>query len=599
MDGIGMGGSGMERLMLRSPEELEALFAESPAPADERLGEVLVGRLRLLDERQLTAALERQRRLGGGVRLGRLLIEMGLLDRAGLTIALAHRLGIPYVGLEFFEIPLSALSRIPAELAFRHQVVPLAVLDAGLVVALSDPLADDVLEVLRFHTGVHPLVVLAPQRDILLALSTYYSQFDEDQALEEARLGPGSEAPPAVDAGRPERIELEARKRPIVRLLNAIVTHALVAGASDINIRPEADSIDVYYRIDGHLHFFRRFDKGLLAALVSRVKILGRMDIAERRLPQEGNARLLRGEQRVDLRLSVMPTIAGESVVIRLLDEAVGLRPLADLGLPGDVLAHLLDLLERPHGLVLVTGPTGSGKTTTLYALINALRSRRPHILTIEDPVEYRMPGVEQVQVDEQIGVGFASTLRRFMRHDPDVVMIGEIRDRETAEIAIQAALTGHLVLSTLHTNDAPGAVERLVDMGIEPYLVTATLLGVLAQRLVRLNCRACAVSSVPGGDELMRLPERVRGRLEGRPLMRGRGCADCRHSGCFGRALVAEFMRAGPAVAEEAGGAGRRGLRERCRRDGWRPLADHALEMLLAGRTSLDEIRPLLLEGA
>ena len=586
----------MERLMLRSPDELAALFDGPPAVSEERLGEILVGRLGAIDRHQLASALERQRGRRGQ-RLGRLLVDMGCLDQAQLNVALAWRLGIPYVGLEFFEIPLEALARIPAEMAFRHQVIPLAVLDAGLVVALNDPLAADVLEILRFHTGCEPLVVLASQRDILLALSTYYCQFDEDQALEEVRPGPGETSATVDAAGVPERIELEARKRPIVRLLNAIVTHALVAGASDINIRPEADSIDVFYRIDGHLHYSRSIDKALLGPLVSRVKILGRMDIAERRLPQEGNARLVRGGQRVDLRLSVLPTIAGESVVIRLLDEAVGLRPLADLGMPGPVLSGLLDFLGHPHGLVLVTGPTGSGKSTTLYALINALRERRPHILTIEDPVEYRMAGVEQVQVNEPVGVGFASTLRRFMRHDPDVIMIGEIRDRETAEIAIQAALTGHLVLSTLHTNDAPGAVGRLIDMGVEPYLVAATLLGVLAQRLVRVNCRHCAVRQ-PSGGESLRLPPAIGRRLEGRTLVHGRGCADCRHSGYQGRALVAELMRVGPTMARLiAGIPDRARLLGQARKDGWRPLADHAVTMVLSGRTSLDEVRPLLLD--
>lgn len=457
---------------VRNEQELQRIVERPFGDHDRPLGEIMVEKAGFIDRLQLEEALRRQAQ-NDGKRLGRILIDMGVITDEQLQTALALRLGIPYISLELIEIPAAALSLVPNDIAFRHKVVPLGVLSGVLVVALSDPLAEQIVEAVGFHAGCRVKVVMASSRDILLTLSKYYSKFDEDQALEESRLTSVTPAEAETENGNDgiQVIELEAKRRPIVRLLNAIVTHGLVAGASDINIRPEIDRIDVYYRIDGRLQYSRTFAKALLPGLVSRVKILGRMNIAERRVPQEGNARLERGDRRVDLRLSVLPTISGESVVIRILDEAVGLRPLSGLGLPEEIMDPVRNVLSRPHGLFLVTGPTGSGKSTTLYALLNEIRKRKAHILTIEDPVEYRMEGIEQIQVNERIGVDFATTLKRFMRHDPDTIMVGEIRDAETAAIAIQAALTGHLVLSTLHTNDAPSAVTRLMDMGIEPFL--------------------------------------------------------------------------------------------------------------------------------
>ncbi len=584
--------------VVRTAAELESLFASLSGHDPGRLGEILVRRLGLIDQRQLEEALRRQQRYPT-VRIGQLLVEMGVLDGEQLMTAMALHLGIPHVGLESYTVPPSALAMLSAEMAFRYQVMPLAESGRGLIVALADPLAADVLEALRFQVSGHLRVAMASQHDILLALSKHYSQFDEDQALAESRLRLEEDGSAGYQGDALQLVELEARKRPIVRLLNAIVVHALVAGASDINIRPEADRIAVFYRVDGYLYFSRAFDKALLPALVSRVKILGGMNIAERRLPQEGNARLLRGDQRVDLRMSILPTIAGESVVIRILDEAVGLRPLAEIGLPAAVLSGLRSCLQRPHGLLLVTGPTGSGKSTTLYALLNELRQRGPHILTIEDPVEYRMEGIEQIQVNENIGVSFASTLRRFMRHDPDVMMIGEIRDRETAQIAIQAALTGHLVLSTLHTNNAPAAVTRLVDMGVEPYLLAATLLAVMAQRLIRVNCPGCGVRLSPAVVDSATLPAQLADLVGEHGMVQGRGCSHCRQSGFAGRALVCELMsvdrRLAAAIARVAG---QEEFRSLARSRGWRPLADHALAMVRQGQTPGMEVAHLFADG-
>jgi type IV pilus assembly protein PilB len=349
----------------------------------------------------------------------------------------------------------------------------------------------------------------------------------------------------------------------VVQLVDAILRQGILRRASDINIRPNSRQVGVYYRIDGRLHHSHSLSLALLAPLVSRIKIMGRMNIAERRLPQEGRARLVEGGKRLDLRISIIPTVSGESVVIRILDQETARRPLADLGLPSPEETKIRTALRQPHGLFLVTGPTGSGKSTTLSALLWELRRTDAHILTVEDPVEYDMEGIEQVQVMEQIGLTFGQVLRRFLRHDPDVIMVGEIRDRETAAIVCQAALTGHFVLSTLHTNDAPGAIARLFDMGVEPFILASTLRGVMAQRLLRLHCPRC----------------------------HGRCCHACGQSGYAGRRVVCEVLAVDPKIAELiARRASTADLAEAAEREGMLRLSAHAMRMAQEGLTSVEE---------
>jgi len=577
-----------------SEQELKTLLRRSAETPDQPIGQVLLQRMQVITPRVLTSALEAQKACPRQ-RIGQILLSRGAISETWLNIALALRLGIPYISLDRLEIATEVLGRMPAGIAFRYQVMPLAEDAGSLIVAVVNPLSRQTIDAIGFHAACKIRVVMAASKDIMMALSKYYTKFDEDQALEEYRLRPAEGAAEQDRMAREGRqtFELEATRRPIVRLLNAIVTHGLVSGASDINIRPEQDRFDVYYRIDGRLHRSRTFDRALLPGLVSRIKIIGRMNIAERRIPQEGNARLDRGGQRVDLRLSVLPTSSGESVVIRILDEAIGLRPLSGLGIPLPIQEILLCQLHRPHGLFLVTGPTGSGKSTTLYALINELRETQAHILTIEDPVEYRMEGIEQVQVDETIGTGFASTLKRFMRHDPDVIMVGEIRDRETAAIAIQAALTGHLVLSTLHTNDAPGAVTRLMDMGVAPYLISGTLLAVLAERLIRINCTACSREEPMNEKQRRTLPEALRRFFSEEAVIKsGQGCSQCRHTGFDGRQLACELMINTPAMSRLISSSpATEDIRRLAVSEGWRPLSHHAAELARAGKTTLAEI--------
>ncbi|MCC6208956.1 MAG: type II/IV secretion system protein [Gammaproteobacteria bacterium] len=566
----------MEKTPLHSVEELLRLVDGRCPPPDRPLGRILL-EYRLIEPEQLEHALARQRR-ERSKHLGRILIEGGQLSAGQLHEALAVKFGIPCVALDHLPLDSAVLARLPAEFAVQHTVLPLAASGERLIVALENPLDATLLELIRFNTGASVVPVLASAQDIALAHNRCYSKVDEDEALEvvrteEPHVDEETEAPEDPAA-------LDATRKPVVRLLNAILAQGIMRRASDINIRPDRERVGVYYRIDGALQFSRSLHKSLLPALVSRLKIVGHMNIAERRLPQEGNARLRRGGNDIDLRISVIPTVNGESVVIRILDKEVGLKPFARLGLPEREAGEMLRILQRPHGLLLVTGPTGSGKSTTLYALLNEIRATGAHILSVEDPVEYGMEGVEQVQIAEKIGLGFAEVLRRFLRHDPDVIMVGEIRDRETAVIACQAALTGHLVMSTLHTNSAPDTVARLIDMGVEPYILASILLGVMSQRLIRLNCPQCS-----------RPPETGNVAAETGDGQRGAGCAACNFTGYRGRGVICEVLPVTPEIAalinDNVPPATLAGL---AREQGMSSLLDQALRLAREGRTSREE---------
>lgn len=532
---------------------------------EEPLGQILLAGGRI-DEVQLERALAAQRR-DRSRHLGRILVEQGALGSREIDEALAGKLGIPRLRLDTIEVMPQALSALDAGLARRHQAMPVARLGDALVVALANPFDGATIGLLRFGAGLEIVPALATAEEIALAQARHYSSLGE--GAERADDAPAANAVRETDGD--EAREREANRAPIVRLLDSILLQGVLLRASDINIRPERTRIGLYYRVDGRMRRVQELRPGLLPALVSRVKIVGHMNIAERRLAQEGGARLPYNGREIDLRLSVIPTVHGESVVIRLLDREAGLKPLGELGLPEEIVARLRRLVGGPHGLFLVTGPTGSGKSTTLYSLIDEIRARGAHVLTVEDPVEYTMCGVEQVQVSERIGYTFPEVLRRFLRHDPDVIMVGEIRDAETAAIACRAALTGHLVMSTLHTNDAPSAVARLIDMGIEPYVVASALRGVMAQRLVRLTCD-CRKGRVPG------------------PVA-GSSCTACGGSGFAGRRLVCEVMAMSPGLATLVSrNAPVQDLTALAREEGMQRLSDHAMALAREGLTSPEE---------
>ncbi len=573
----------MQGQIIRSQVELRAALSLQTSVPDRPMGEIIVEKQKLISRVQLDSLLQQQK---GGVnkRLGVMLVDQGLLSQEQVYVALAVKFGIPYVRLDEFDIPSDVLKRIPAEVAFRYNIMPLVVLGRCLVVAMENPLDLGSVEALTFAINLKLEAVISPLRDITVAQSKYYSRFDEHEALQDKELAPLPYH--AVQADSMHVIEARARKKPLVRLLNAIVLQGVVRGASDINIRPGKEGLKIYYRIDGQLQFARAMDKSLLLPLICRIKVLGAMDIAERRLPQDGHVSLMRGKRHIDLRVSVIPTVDGESVVIRILDKEIGVKQFVDLGLVMAQQQRISTLIARQSGLFLVVGPTGSGKTTTLYALLNEIKKKNVHIMTIEDPVEYEMAGIEQVQVEVSREVDFPRVLRSVLRHDPDVIMVGEIRDSETADIANKAALTGHFVLSTLHTHDCVSTVFRLIDMGLKPYLLAATLKGVMAQRLVRLNCEHC-VESV-SVDAVTRTVLHL---AKHESVLSGGGCNACNQSGFHGRTLISEVLMVDDVIAGLINAqAPHQQITESALKSGMVSMNDDLIRLVRAGKVSAEE---------
>jgi general secretion pathway protein E len=461
-----------------------------------------------------------------------------LPDEALRALAARHRLRFFPAG-ELPETLPMVKSLSPKYL--RHYVACPIAIDGGVVtVATADPANAVLLDDLRQNLGPTVRICVAPAAAILAAIERTYEAGTALQKIVDD-IEPGAMAPegePDADIGQLRDMASEA---PVVRLVNLLIEEAVARDASDVHIEPSEDTLRVRYRIDGLLYDQEAPPRGLQAALTSRIKIMAELNIAERRLPQDGRIRVTTQGRRVDIRVSTVPTIHGESIVMRLLDRSSVFLPFESLGLAARAAERFEALIHRPHGIVLVTGPTGSGKTTTLYAALDKINGADRKIITVEDPVEYQLRGVNQIPVRPKIGLGFASGLRHIVRQDPDVIMVGEIRDLETAEIAIQAALTGHLVLSTLHTNDAPGAVTRLQDMGCEPYLVCSVLGGVLAQRLVRRICPACRAPDHPDPADLLAIGVTD---ATGAELYRGKGCEDCRGTGYRGRTGIYELFR-------------------------------------------------------
>ena len=584
--------SSFKHHVVKSVTDLQELLGGKHSLTDLRLGEVLVED-RLITAEQLQDALAKQKQGKNSKHLGQILVEMALLTQEEVNVVLAKKLGIPYVHLKGFEPPAQMISRIPADVAIQYNVVPLGEFNGKLIVAMENPLDNAVVSALCFNTNSTIETVMANGEDIRVLLQKFYSKLEENEAMEDLELDAVGSSP-LESSDSLYLMEQEAHRKPIVRLVNAILVQAVTKGASDINIRPEKDRVNVYYRIDGKLQYARTMNRSLLPAIVSRIKITGQMDISERRLPQDGHARLAWGAKNIDLRISVVPTVKGESVVIRILDKEAGLRPLQGLGLQAKEYQLIKRLVSRPFGLFLVTGPTGSGKSTTLYAILDEVKKRNVHLLTVEDPVEYDMDGIEQVQISLVKGYTFAQALRQFLRHDPDVIMVGEIRDTETAHIANKAALTGHLVFSTLHTNDAVSTITRLVDMGIEPYLLSSTLLGVMAQRLVRLNCPHCLVEEEV--DAFMRKSFDL---SPDEKFYRGKGCDSCNQMGYRGRATVCELLAVTPEIAQLINdGAPMQKIQEMAVSQGMTRLGDNAIALAREGKTSIEEIMAVQLEN-
>lgn len=519
--------------------------------ANERIGELLV-REKMISLAQLQRAQERSRNEGSG--LAYEIAKLGFIEETELTNFLSKHYNVPAIHLSNYSIPAEVVALVKREVAERHQCIPVNRSGSTLVVAMADPSNIYAVDDLKFMTGFNIERVVAPEGAIIDAITKYYGEtenfgnYDYNSILGDLEIDD-------INFVEEENVDVNdlaagAEEAPVIRLVNAILLDAIKRGTSDIHVEPYEKMFRIRFRIDGVLEEVMRPPHKLKNALTSRLKIMANLDIAERRLPQDGRIKLRMGRNReMDFRVSCLPTLFGEKIVLRLLDKGNLQLDMTKLGFEAGPLASFKDAIHRPYGMCLVTGPTGSGKTTTLYSAMADLNKITENISTAEDPVEFNLVGINQVQMHESIGLNFAAALRSFLRQDPDIIMVGEIRDFETAEIAIKAALTGHLVLSTLHTNDAPSTVSRLLNMGIEPFLVTASLNVIVAQRLARRICADCKTVMEVTPETLadLQVPEEM---LD-RPIYHGAGCSTCGNTGYKGRVALYEVMSASEKLKE------------------------------------------------
>lgn len=572
----------------------------------EAIGEVFL-RLGLINRDQLNQAIEKQKLLKRQESLGDVLVSMGFITEKDKVRGLAEQWGVPFVDVGEAEIDAALTKLVPENIARKLKVLPIAKKNGRLTLAMKNPLDIFAIDEVRMMTGIDVEPAIASEEDIINAISrTYRRQVDVgeqiDSVIKEFDTG-DIDFGAASGSDEDEEISIEqlrelSEEAPVIKLANLIISRSISDGGSDIHIEPAKDYVRVRLRVDGILHEIMRVPKKVQASLISRFKIMAEMDIATKRSPQDGRIGAIIDGRQYDFRVSTLPSVYGEKVVLRILDKSSVSVGLHKLGMLPETLEKFESLISRTYGIILVTGPTGSGKSTTLYSVLTKLNSGEKNILTIEDPVEYELEGLTQVQINNRAGLTFASGLRTMLRQDPDIAMVGEIRDAETATIATEAALTGHLVLSTLHTNDAPGAMTRLVDMGIEPFLIASSVIGVLAQRLVRVVCPKCKEQYTPPRDAIGRLGIEVDGDAKV-TFYRGRGCDYCRGTGYKGRVGVYELMvvndRIRDLVLQKASA---HVIREAAIESGMKTLKDDAVAKILLGQTTLEECLRVIYAG-
>jgi type IV pilus assembly protein PilB len=556
----------------------------------DRLGEILVQE-DLISPDQLETALAEQKVSGG--RLSYHLSKLGYLEESELADILSRQYGVPSINLSEFTIDPEVIKLVPREIADKYKCVPISKADNSLIVAMVDPSNIIAIDDIKFLTGYSVEAVVATEDSINNAVEKYYDSSDTDmEDILDSFDDEDIEILGTDDDIDFSELEQASEEAPVVKLVNLILSDAIKKGASDIHVEPYEKSFRVRYRIDGVLHKVMDPPRKLQHAITSRLKIMSELDIAERRLPQDGRIRLKTAKgKEMDFRVSSLPTIYGEKIVLRLLDKDSLQLDMTKLGFEESPLKQFKEAIHKPFGMVIVTGPTGSGKTTTLYSALTELNSISENISTAEDPVEYTLKGVNQVHMHEAIGLNFASALRSFLRQDPDIIMVGEIRDFETAEIAVKAALTGHMVLSTLHTNDAPSSITRLLNMGIEPFLVTASLQLIAAQRLVRKICENCK-------EELEMSPQVLKDlgmkedEAESAVVYHGAGCMKCSKTGYKGRIALYEILPIGEEIKEFIlNGASAAEIKRESIRLGMKTMRQTGLTKVLEGMTSIDEV--------
>ncbi len=557
-----------------------------PKPKKIRLGDLLVEH-DMISQEQLIASLESQK--NSGQKLGRVLIENGYISEENLLDFLARQLNIDHVDLKHYEIKPDTVKLIPEVQARRFRVIALDEDAEGVLLGMADPTNifafDEISAIVQ-----RPLrLAVVKETDLLKAIDTVYrrtaeisgfaAELEQQISATEELIGPRTAADNVADA-------------PVVKLLQTMFEDATQINASDIHIEPGQKELVIRFRIDGVLRVQTTTDRRIAAALLSRLKLMAQLDISERRLPQDGRFNMRVHDKNIDVRVSTMPLETGEAAVLRLLNQSAGILDLDHVGMPDDILTKIRQVIHSPHGIMLVTGPTGSGKTTTLYAMLKELNNTSVKIITVEDPVEYRLPGISQVQVNPKVDLSFSRVLRSVLRHDPDIVLVGEMRDVETAQIGLRAAMTGHFVLSTLHTNDAVSTVLRLVDMGTEPYLVAGAVRGILAQRLVRRVCENCAAPDILEDNVRAFLKEELQAQRPDISLRKGKGCNYCNQTGYQGRVGVYEYLAMTPELVELLHqGEVLQFAKRASQQTGYHSLRHSAFQLAIQGLTTVDEM--------
>lgn len=612
------------------------------AKHQKRLGELLVDR-GAITQAQLEEALEEQKFTKRF--LGETLVSRGLVSEAEIAKALGEQLGLAFLDIKEVTIEEKAIELLPEELSIKYTAVPLFIVLDTLTVAMANPLDVTAIDEMQSRAGMRVRPVFGCLSDIRNAIDKYYVRKEapeppKDEAADQGETGAPAEPPmkapadqieqntigpsvvPPMDEnmGGSEAIPMDetmkmprdaekstdqvaslkqaASMSPVIDTVNRLMSKAAEMSASDIHLEPQKNKLSCRYRIDGVLHAVQSIPSDQQAAVISRIKIMANMDIAEKRLPQDGRIKMNIGENDIDLRISTFPTLYGENVVIRILDRSGGILKMQQLGFSEDVLEKFLDLIKRPYGIILVTGPTGSGKTTTLYAALNDINAVEKNVITLEDPIEYELQNVRQSQVNVKAGLSFSTGLRAIVRQDPDIIMVGEIRDKETADIAIHAALTGHLVFSTLHTNDAPSAANRLIDMGVEPFLVSSSVIGILAQRLVRILCPACKEEYAPTPEIIKSLgitdDELQAAERKGKKIIfyKPKGCRKCKQRGYLHREGIYELMlpndKIKMLIAQKSSATI---IRDEAIRAGMKVLRTAGIEKVVKGISSISEV--------
>ncbi len=497
-----------------------------------------------------------------------------------------------YVDLSNYVIDPEVISIIPEKIALRFKLIPLSKSDYELIIAMANPLDVYAIDFVRDYTKTKRIKsLLATEEDVLNAITNYYELGEYDDIIE--KLGTEIVFKEEEEEEDSKKLEAISREAPIIQLVNMLIVQGVKDRASDVHIEPNEKGLLIRFRIDGMLHDIRTLPNTIKSAVISRTKILAKMDIAERRLPQDGRFQVKFGTREVDLRVSTIPTVFGEKVVLRLLDKSKGLIKLEQVGFSPEQLEEFKSIITKSYGIILLTGPTGSGKTTTLYAALNQVNSKDKNIITVEDPVEYKLDRINQIQIKPKINLIFANTLRSILRQDPDIIMVGEIRDIETAQIAVQAALTGHLVFSTLHTNDAASALTRLIDMDIETFLISSSVIGVIAQRLVRVICEKCKEEYTPGKNVLSGLNIEDNLKKGGKiKLCRGAGCSFCKNTGYYGRTSIYELIVLDEEIrALIISKTSSNVIKDAAIKKGMKTLKDSGLEKVKQGITTLEEV--------